>query len=85
MGARESSPDKKLVENELQGEIREALQSLRSEDRIVLILRYALNWSSHQMGQALEVSPQAIDMRLSRARKRLGEAFEQMGITNEKV
>lgn len=85
VGSREMGPDAKLVQQELRGEIREALRSLRSDDRIVLILRYSLNWSSQQIGQALDVSPQAVDMRLSRARKRLAEVFEEMGITNEEV
>lgn len=85
VGSPDDSAHSNLVKQELHGEIREALRILRLEDRTVLILRYALNWSSLQMGRALEVTPQAIDMRLSRARKRLAEVFEQMGISHEEA
>lgn len=73
-----------LVANqETQELVRKALQELKEEDREVLVLRYSLNWSSQRIAETLETSPAAVDMRLSRARKRLGVLLERDGITHE--
>ncbi|MDA1016478.1 MAG: sigma-70 family RNA polymerase sigma factor [Planctomycetota bacterium] len=83
MAAGQETPESILKRRELNATVREALKSIRPDDRTVLILRYALNWSSQRMGDVLGTSPQAIDMRLSRARKRLAEQLEEMWITHE--
>lgn len=76
-------PFRSACGEELQSRVREALDQLRIEDREVLVLRYALGWSSHRMASVLESSASAIDMRLSRARKRLAELFEQLGVGHD--
>lgn len=68
-----------LQQVELQSRVREALGRLRSDDREVLVLRYALDWSSNQMSKALNISSAAVDMRLSRARRRLAEILGNAG------
>jgi RNA polymerase sigma-70 factor (ECF subfamily) len=68
---------------ELQSRVREALNRLRLEDREVLVLRYALDWSSNRMSTALNISSAAIDMRLSRARRRLAEILGNTGVGHE--
>jgi len=78
-------PSEALEKEERNGQIRQALQQLRAEDREVLVLRYALGWSSKRMSIALNTSTSAIDMRLSRSRKRLCEELEKVGIDHETV
>jgi len=68
---------------ELQSQVRQALRRLRTEDREVLVLRYSLGWSSNRIASVLSSTPSAVDMRLSRARRRLGDLLERMGIGHE--
>jgi RNA polymerase sigma-70 factor (ECF subfamily) len=63
--------------------VRAALGRLRAEDREVLVLRYAMNWPSQRIAETLDITPAAVDMRLSRARKRLGALLEQSGVRPE--
>jgi len=80
-----SDPIDDLDNKERNSQIRQSLRQLRAEDREVLVLRYALGWSSKRMSIALNSSTSAIDMRLSRARKRLCEELEKIGIDHETV
>ncbi len=68
-----------LLEDEQQTQVRTALQQLKEPDREVLILRYALNWPSQRIGETLNISAAAVDMRLTRARQRLAAELEQLG------
>lgn len=62
------------VLNEEQREfVRAGLASLREDDRKVLVLRYALDWSSARIAETMGTRATAIDMRISRARKRVAE------------
>ena len=65
---------------ELQEQVQEGLDQLREEERQILILRYALNWSSNRIAETLELKTSAVDMRLSRARKRLAVILERSGL-----
>ncbi|MDF1745385.1 MAG: sigma-70 family RNA polymerase sigma factor, partial [Gimesia sp.] len=80
-----SDPLDDLNKKERNSQIRQSLRQLRDEDREVLVLRYALGWSSKRMSVALGTSTSAIDMRLSRARKRLCEELQKVGIDHETV
>lgn len=48
-----------------------AIAALDEVSRPVIVLRYYENLSSKQIGELLEISPAAVDMRLSRARRQL--------------
>lgn len=48
-----------------------AITRLDEVSRMAVVMRYYEDLSSSQIGQLLQISPQAVDMRLSRARKRL--------------
>jgi RNA polymerase sigma-70 factor (ECF subfamily) len=76
-------PSSILEHVELQSRVREGLNRLRTEDREVLVLRYALDWSSNRMSLALNISSAAIDMRLSRARRRLADILGNTGVGHE--
>lgn len=73
-------PEQELFRHELQDSIRDALSQLRDEDREVLVLRYALGWSSQRIGEQLGVRAASIDMRLTRARQRLAVVLNRMQI-----
>lgn len=79
-----TEPADNLVHEELHDQVREAMTLLKESDREVLVLRYSLNWSSQRIAEVLSTSASAVDMRLSRARKRLGEILEKAGIRYER-
>lgn len=81
-GSGESAEDL-LAAGDRQQEVRRALSELKPEDREVLVLRYALDWSSQRMATALETTAAAIDMRLSRARRRLAARLEGSGASDD--
>ena len=78
------TPEDILSSDENREAIRMALLLMLEDDRKVLVMKYALNWSSAQMAKVMICSAAAIDMRLSRARRRLAELLEEQGYnTNE--
>lgn len=81
--SRQTEPAFVLCDEETRSQVRRILGELRRDDRAVLILRYGLGWSSQRMADVLEITPAAIDMRLSRARKRMAELLQASGITHE--
>lgn len=83
VAGRAGEPITSLRESELHEQVRAGLDQLRPDDREVLVLRYALGWSSIRMAEVLGSTPPAIDMRLSRARRRLADILNEMGISNE--
>ncbi len=83
MDGHQEDPAKVIEGLELQSQVREGLDQLKEEERQILILRYALNWSSNKIGEVLELKTSAVDMRLSRARKRLATILERSGIGQE--
>lgn len=76
-------PEEILSFDENREAIREALLLLLEDDRKVLVMKYALNWSSAKMAKAMACSAAAIDMRLSRARRRLAELLLEQGYNND--
>lgn len=79
-GNRNSAEDKlSLIER--QGQVRKALNELH--DRKVLVMKYSMDWSAAQIATVMDSSPAAIDMRLSRARRRLAEILVEQGFDYE--
>ena len=76
-------PPADLAKAELHHQVRTGLSELKEGDREVLVLRYSLNWSSHRIAEVLSTTASAVDMRLSRARKRLKEILEKAGVHHE--
>ncbi|HET6423707.1 MAG TPA: sigma-70 family RNA polymerase sigma factor [Planctomycetaceae bacterium] len=74
-----------VAQAELREQVDQALGMLRSDDREILLLRYALNWSSSRMAEVLGIQVAAIDMRLMRARQRMAVALEKLGVNAESV
>ncbi len=65
--------DAGLEEEETSNRVRAALERLDEVTRTMVTLRYYEGLSSKEIGEALEVSPASVDMRLSRARNQLKE------------
>ena len=74
-----------MAGEELRVQVRTALLELKDEDREVLVLRYALGWSSNRIAISMDSSPAAVDMRLSRARRRLAVILEEAGVGHEVI
>lgn len=51
--------------------VRKALKQLCEKDRFVLVAKYGLKWSAKKIAIAADSTPQAVDMRICRARKKL--------------
>ena len=81
-GQRDSAEDLLLLA-ERQEQIRGALSELNEDDRKVLVMKYSMDWSAAQMATVMDCSAAAIDMRLSRARRRLAEVLVERGFENE--
>lgn len=77
------SPHEVMAKDENRSVMREALTELIEDDRRVLVMKYSLNWSSAKMAIVMDCSPAAVDMRLSRARRRLAEHLEEQGYDHE--
>jgi RNA polymerase sigma factor (sigma-70 family) len=66
-----ADPLDELSRKERHAMVARALQSLDDTMRPAVMLRYYDGLSSRDIGQLLELSPAAVDMRLSRARQQL--------------
>ncbi|MCR9199365.1 MAG: sigma-70 family RNA polymerase sigma factor [Planctomycetaceae bacterium] len=78
-----SAPEDLMSSDENREVVREALTKMIEDDRKVLVMKYALNWSSAQMAKVMVCTAAAIDMRLSRARRRLAELLVEQGYAHE--
>lgn len=76
-------PSSDIEDKELQLQVRKELTHMKLEDREVLVLRYSLGWSSNRIAIALNSTTSAVDMRLSRARKKLAEKFDKAKLNYE--
>jgi RNA polymerase sigma-70 factor, ECF subfamily len=71
--AREGGPAQALENAERANHVKAALDGLDDITRTVVMMRYYEGLSAKEIGEALEMSPASIDMRLSRARGQLRE------------
>jgi len=82
MGAlfdRSDGPPAILIERELFRHVREGLAELEPGDRELLTMKYALDYDAAKIAEHLDVPLTAVHMRLSRARKRLGDKLSGTG------
>lgn len=83
MAGHPDSPEAVLAGVERQAEIRSALAEMNEDDRKVLVMKYALDWPTARIATAMGSNAAAIDMRLSRARRRLAEILVERGFEHE--
>lgn len=72
-----------LLNREKIGMVRTALSEIREEDREILLLKYAENWSYVQISEHLNVTHSAVEARLHRARQRLRKEIEKLEKQND--
>jgi RNA polymerase sigma-70 factor (ECF subfamily) len=78
--SRERLPPEHLERQETFAQIRQVLASLSPADREILTLRYALEYSTPQIAEVLAINSTAVHMRLSRARQRVADRLEMLGV-----
>lgn len=74
-------PGEWLLAMELRQTVREALQTLASKDREILLLKYTEDWSYHQLAAHLGIGHSAVEARLHRARQRLRDRLIGTSVT----
>jgi RNA polymerase sigma factor (sigma-70 family) len=80
---RPQSPEELMGFAEKQSQIRDALKEMNEDDRKVLVMKYGLDWSAAKMAKVLNCSTAALDMRMSRARRRLADVLTERGFDND--
>jgi RNA polymerase sigma-70 factor (ECF subfamily) len=73
LASRGPEPAQALEHSDAAARIQAALASLDETTRTAVVLRYYEGLSAREIGEALNLSPAAVDMRLSRARGQLKE------------
>jgi RNA polymerase sigma-70 factor (ECF subfamily) len=73
-------PLEALAREETFAQLRGVMEQMPQADREILTLRYALDYSTEQIAEALAIQPTAVHMRLSRARQRLAERLKAQGV-----
>jgi RNA polymerase sigma-70 factor (ECF subfamily) len=81
--ARESPPLESLEKAETYARLRALIQLLPEADRILLTLRYAVEYDAQQIAEYLGIQTSAVHMRLSRARQRLAQKLVEQGVVSK--
>lgn len=68
---RDQPPEQRVLRDELQADVREALNELSEMDRLVISYRFFLELTEAEMAEVLDVPPGTVKSRLSRALVRL--------------
>lgn len=76
-------PVEAMERAEMFAQIRSVLEQLPAADREILNLRYALDYDTDTIAEALDINPTAVHMRLSRARSKLAERLKAQGVVGE--
>ncbi|MBW8040710.1 MAG: RNA polymerase sigma factor [Planctomycetes bacterium] len=63
--------------------IRQAVFKLRSSDRELIVLRYYNGFSQAQISNVLNISPQAVNGRLFRAKRKIAKYLKRNGFTGD--
>lgn len=63
--------------------IRQAVWKLRSAERELIVLRYYNGFSQAQISNVLDISPQAVNGRLVRAKRKIAKYLKRSGFTGE--
>jgi RNA polymerase sigma-70 factor (ECF subfamily) len=78
----EPLPLESLEREETFAQLREVLDQLPHADREILTLRYALDYNTGDIADALAIKESAVHMRLSRARQRLADRLKVNGVAH---
>ena len=78
--AHDPLPQDCLERQETFAQLRTVLEQLSEPDREILTLRYALDYDTNRIAEALAINTTAVHMRLSRARQRVAERLAAQGV-----
>jgi RNA polymerase sigma-70 factor (ECF subfamily) len=73
-------PLEALEREETFAQLRGVLEQMPEADREILTLRYALDYNTDEIAEALAIRATAVHMRLSRARQRLADRLKALGV-----
>ena len=76
-----ADPAMATVERERDAQVKAALETLDETTRTAVMLRYYEGMSAKEIGELLDMSPPAVDMRLSRGRAVLREKLAELETT----
>ena len=63
--------------------IRQALWRLRASERELIVMRYFDGFSQGQISEILDISPQAVNGRLVRAKRKIAKYLKRNGLTGD--
>ncbi len=63
--------------------IRRAVWSLREPERELIVMRYFDGFSQEQISEVLDISPQAVNGRLVRAKRKIAKYLKRNGLTGD--
>jgi RNA polymerase sigma-70 factor (ECF subfamily) len=63
--------------------IRRAVWSLRASERELIVMRYFDGFSQGQISEVLDISPQAVNGRLVRAKRKIAKYLKRNGLTGD--
>lgn len=79
----EAGPEQRVVRRAEERLVIDALATLNPEDRELLRLRAWEELSRSELAAILDISPEAVDMRTNRAKKRMAKRLRANGYTHE--
>jgi RNA polymerase sigma-70 factor (ECF subfamily) len=79
--ARRSCAEDFEMGSERRDAIRQAVWNLRSAERELIVLRYYNGFSQAQISSVLDISPQAVNGRLVRAKRKIAKYLKRNGFT----
>jgi RNA polymerase sigma-70 factor (ECF subfamily) len=71
--------DDKILKEQRKTRLRELLAAIPAEDRLLLEEKYVLLWSDEEIAKTLDIRPNSVRMRLTRAKRRVADALTAQG------
>ena len=72
-------PENILQSNQRREKIRSIWENLEGEERLLLEQKYILRWSDAELAKYLDIQPQSVRMRLTRAKRNMVRQMEEKG------
>lgn len=74
-----NSSDEMLLREQRNARLREIFVTLPVEDRLLLEEKYILLWTDAEIAKTLNIQPNSVRMRLTRAKRRIAKALTEQG------
>ena len=71
--------DDKILKEQRKARLRELLAAIPTEDRLLLEEKYVLLWSDEEIAKTLDIQPNSVRMRLTRAKRRVADELTAQG------